>query len=771
MPLVQEPVETKVVDSRTNEDLIRERQRLVEAIEAGSYDEQLAGSGKSSTDCRTLLPSEMHSDAEVWKAMLRRYPDQMRYLPRTTLAAPQFALQMLEAGGALAQRVSESLPETLRGDPGFVLKLVEQNWRSARDTAGPELRNNPELALKALRYFDQDVLETVNWLGPQARDNAFVMSTATLMCPPAIKLASDRLKADRDFVHDVLTASFALCEEAARREISKSRFAGAANFDWRVTRRENSRFRIASRKDAWSAVQAILENVSEGPRNDEAVMMVAMLHDGRAMQFASARLRMSRQFVASVFSTMSDQQYPEQLEESVSSMCSLLDPSLRDDDEIAILAIEASSGRMAMDCWSERLLSNRDFVLRALTLCLYRKPLLAAASMNLRGDDQIVMTALATDGSAIQAAATKLQSDKRFIVKAINASASAENFNETLTLIRHHYGDYLPSSADGSDDRYFASCRNQIMIIDLADSLRVDRDVAMANLEVGGFAKGTGPSLLNDTKFAADAISNFARKAAYSLLRNRIGERLLSFLPDRVRDNEDVMLIAIKEQGALARFASARLKVDPKFSVKAIAVSENASATIEHLSKSMRDNHEVMEATARVNADLAVLFASDRLKNDELFAATVLQSATNPDRLRSKLVRPAPAVVRFDAQRNVGGSGMTAADWWAVVVVVLGALLFGYVFVALPEFKELATGTTLLQGSIAFLLGMGLLFALNQVRVNRRTAKVTSPAATFGYGDFSNDDNSAVNYTRAGELDDLSTSDRHVEGGSADVTH
>lgn len=772
VPLVQEPVEVRVHDSRTAEDLARERERLVEAIEAGSYDAQLGVNAKGSLDCRTLLPQEMQNDADVWKALLRRYPDQMKYLPRTTLATPQFALQMLDAGGALSQRVSESLPESLRSDPGFILKLVEKSWRSARDTAGPELRNNPDLAIKALRYFDQDVLETVNWMGPAARDNGFVMSTAILMCPPAIKLASDRLRNDRDFVHDVLTASFALCEEATRREMSKSRFAGAANFDWRVSRRENSRFKMASRKDAWGAVQAILENVADGPRNDEAVMTLALLHDGRAMQYASARLRMSRTFVATVIATISDQQYPEHREETMSALCPLLDQTLREDEEIAILSIEASSGRMGMDCWSEKLLSNRDFLIRAMSLCLYRKPLLTAASAGLKNDDQIVMTALVTDGSAIQAASAKLQSDKRFVVKAINASASADNFNETLTLTRHHYGDHLPAWGDTSDDRYFASCRNQIAMGDLADSLRSDRDVALANVEVGGYAKGIAPSVLNEPKFAADAIKWFARKAAYPHLRSRIGERLMAFLPDRVRDNEDVMLIAVKEQGGLSRFVSARLKVDPKFCAKAVAVSENASATIEHLAKSMRDNHDVMEATAKVDADLAVLFASERLKNDELFASTVLNSAADPDRLRSKLARPTVTSQNVDLHRTVGGSGMTAADWWAVVVVVLGALLFGYVFVALPEFKELATGTTLLQGSIAFLLGIGLLFALNQVRVNRRTQGVGSVDLGHPYAaNYGADDGSTLHYTRDGELDAMTRGERNPEGDSADVTH
>lgn len=767
IPVVQEPVELKATATRTSEDLQRERKRLIEAIEAGSYDTQLGVNAKGSTDCRSLLPNELHSDAEVWKAMLRRYPDQMKYLPRTTLATPQFALQMLDSGGALAQRVSESLPETLRGDNGFVLKLIEQNWRAARDSSGPEVRNSPDVALKALRHFDQDVIETLNWIGPVARDNAFVMSTATLMCPTAIKFASDRLKHDHEFVHDVLQASLVLCEEATRRERTKSRFAGAANFDWRVTRRENSRYRIGGRKDAWHAVEAILEHLPDEPRNDEGVMLLALLHDGRAMEYASNRLRLSRTFVLSAITAMAEQQYPEHLQDSLAAMCPLIDPTLRDDEEIAISAIEACSGRMVMECWSEKLLSNLDFLIRAMSLCLYRKPLLAAASATLKSDERVVMTALVTDGTAIQAAAPRLQSDKRFILKAIHAAATPENFNETLTLARHHYGDQVPAVGDNSDERLFAATQCQISLGDLAESLRGDRDIAIANLEIGGIAKGTSVALLNDTKFAADAISVFARKAAFSNMRHRIGDRLMAFLPDRVRDNEDVILTAIKEQGGLARFASARLRSDARFAARAVAVSENAAATIEHLSKALRDNHDVMEATAKVNADLAVQLASDRLKNDELFAATVLKSAVNPERLRSKLAKPAAQVTQLSSSPGSGG-GMTAADWWAVVVVVLGALLFGYIFVAVPKFEEFASGTTMLQVSIAVALGLGVLFALNQVRVSRRSHSM-SPEPPTSFVTF--DDSESQRYTRDGGLTaDFGHGDRRAEGGSADIT-
>lgn len=722
LPVIEEPAPVAATDERTDEERRQQKSQLIDAIDVGTFDSELRMPGGGMDSFETVLPDEYQKDSDVWFTILQRHPDQAQYLPQEALNDPQFALKMLETRGVAAERALAEIPENISGSPEFILKLIETNWRAARDVCPIELKNNPEVALKALRYFEQDALDTFEWLGDEVKDNSLVMNAAVLMSPAAMRHASRRLRNDRDLLHDVLTASLALCDQATRRETSKASVSATPSFDWRVAYREESRFRIERRVDFWPAVETIMGRTLETPRDDDQVMLLAVLHDGRAMQFASDRIKSDRAFVLTALGMIHEKLPPRYSADSCRTLCEHLGDLLRDNQELALFAIECAGGQDIMHCWSERLRRDREFVLQALSGSLYRGRMLASLPDYLRDDEGIVELALATDGSALQHASDRLQQDRRFVLRAIKASASTESFEASLQVARRFFGDHDPPG-DGGDIHWFAANRPLISPADVHESLRNDADVVMACIEAGASIRGAAPQLMNDLKFARRAIEAFARRAVHPQLPLRIGERLVSLLPEKIRDSDDAMLGCIARQGSSAKYASPRLRNNPTFGARAVQSSENARATLDHLARSLRDDDSVMQSTAERNPELAVSMASERLKGDRTFAFAAMRSSNDPESLRTQLsgALPTKSDISADAQPAAPPGGISPGDLWTLVVVILGGLLFGYVAYVLPTLDaQLASGTSAIRISVAIMLGLGFFGALNRVIASRR---------------------------------------------------
>lgn len=731
LPAVAEPLSATAPDERTDDERRQQKHQLLNAIETGTFDSELRRSDGSMDDFRTVLPDEYHADADVWFVILQRFPDQVQYLPEEGLKDQAFALKMLETRGVAAERALAEIPTEITESLEFLLKLMETNWRAARDVCPSELKNNPEVALKALRHFEQDALDTFEWLGDEAKDSALVMNAAVLMSPATMRHVSRRLRNDRDFLHDILTASLALCDQATRRESLKTDVSSAPSFDWRVAYREQSRFRIERRVDFWPAIETILERTKDDPRDDDQVMLLAVLHDGRAMQYASDRLKSDRMFVITALDTIRQKLPPRYAAEACRAVCEHLGELLRDDEELAMFAVACVSGQDIMNCWSERLRRDRDFVMKAMESALYRGRMLESLPDFLRDDEAVVELALKTDGTALQYASDRLQQDRRFVLRAIKASASTETFEAALNVSRGFFGDYEPPG-DGGDVHWFAANRSLISPGDVHESLRNDPDVVLASLESGASVRGASPQLLGDSRFTRRAIEAFGRRAAHPQLPLKIGERLISLLPERMRDSDELMLASIERQGSSSRYASTRLKNSPTFGARAVQVSENARATLDHLARSLRDDDSVMQSTAQRNAELAVSMASDRIKSDRQFAFTAMRASNDPESLRTHLTEalPDPDEMLPEAAPKPHREGITVTDLWMLLVVILGGLLFGYTAYVLPTIEtQLTDGTTLIRVAVGILLGFGFIGALNRVVASRRGE--SSPASSI----------------------------------------
>ena len=104
LPAIEEPMTVTASDPRTSEERARQKKKLLEAIEAGTYDSELQRPEGGMDDFRTVLPDEFHNDPDVWNAIVRLHPEQMQYLPKENLDDPNFALRLLENRGAAAER-------------------------------------------------------------------------------------------------------------------------------------------------------------------------------------------------------------------------------------------------------------------------------------------------------------------------------------------------------------------------------------------------------------------------------------------------------------------------------------------------------------------------------------------------------------------------------------------------------------------------------------------------------------------------------------------
>lgn len=576
-----------------------------------------------------LLSDQHLHNRDVWTEVVRRFPEQMKYVPDSVLVDPEFLVWISEQPVDLLERV---LPTA----SSFV------------------------------------------------RDNADVMLAAMRRSANSIRYASDRLRDDVPFAR---TALEYVDEDLQHAEIN--------------------------RREVWDVLTAVLDRLRMSPKDDEEAMRTATLIDGRAFEYASDRLKDDRAFVKEIVDRAQQHLTPEQAAEAMIWVARHMGTRLRDDEELALQITKATYGQGVMECWSERLMSSTDFALKALPYGIFRRKMLGQFSESVRDSEEVGLLALQGDGSAMSSLSERLRNHKPFVRRALDLAVDDQSKHNLSDLMGDLYGE-SDSSGKDLDHELDAADRLIINVGDLPVTVRGEQDIVLQAVASGSSLKGTSSKLLSDPDFVMQAIVQFGRHALHQQIRGRFGDRIVSHLPDRMRDNSDVMVGTIARQGAAARQASARLKNDPKFGIEALKVSENPRSTIQYLAKWLRDDDQFMMQLAEFNPELAVLFASPRLRNDIRFAETVLKNSPNPDEMRLRLSGA------FKQKSSGDSLLLTPADvgkFLSVALVVLGT-----VFVAVIGYQAIGPGF-LIALPVVFIVAVG--FAMSILR--RGPAKQHEP--------------------------------------------
>jgi hypothetical protein len=244
-----------------------------------------------------------------------------------------------------------------------------------------------------------------------------------------------------------------------------------------------------------------LEYASARLRNDKAVVLAAIIKNGAALIFASDRLKDDEAVVLAAVS-----HYGPALQDA--------SDRLKNDKDVVLAAVKQDGRSLAYA--SDRLKDDNDIVFDSVQRNGWT---LVSASDRLKDNEAIVLAAVSNDGYALIYASDRLRGDLNFCIKCLEVS--------TVNCLSCFTG-----KANDIDDKklmltLLETDTNLFFIA--SDRLKDDKDIVMAALNNAG------------------------------------GHSILSLASERLRNDKDVILNAFKNDIHSVSKASVLLRSDPSF--------------------------------------------------------------------------------------------------------------------------------------------------------------------------------------------------------------
>jgi hypothetical protein len=307
---------------------------------------------------RLQLEASIEADPD-WKLAFR-----VRSAPKELRSDKGLMIKAVKKNGD----IFEVLPATLRGDEDVARVVLEETTfhRMLRFTS-PELQANKAFVIDVVQKWGR----SLQWASNELRDDDEVVIAAVKQDPHAISWASQRLLADKE----MLMLAFTQMKPADTESL---------------------------KADAESL--GLLKLVSLGLKADKEVVLLAMAHYGRALQWASQQLRKDKEVALAAV-----KQDPFAL--------NWASESLRNDKELVIAAIKSRGGcsNSVPDFILREWFSDRDVVVLAVTK---DGSLLQHACPELKADRDLVFTAVQKTPTALQWASRELKTDKQLVLLA-----------------------------------------------------------------------------------------------------------------------------------------------------------------------------------------------------------------------------------------------------------------------------------------------------------------------------------------------------------------
>ena len=247
----------------------------------------------------------------------------------------------------------------------------------------------------------------------------------------------------------------------------------------------------------------------------------------------------------------------------------------------------------------------------------------AALLTSYSDDNQVILLAVSvesTDESCLRFASPRLQDDETIVKAAFESNGTTLQF----ASLRLRDDETIVKAAVETDGEAFEYA---------SERLRGDRDIAMAALEQSWvMLKYASPHLQNDEKVVEAAMN------ARNVFGDPIDYGAFEFAGPIPRDNEKLAIKAMKTNGTMLRFASARLQ-NAKAVVMAALNGRNVAnhyVVLQHAGPNACNMDDVVMRAVKKSGQ-SLRYASERLRNDAkvVFEAvrrdgTALQYASEP---------------------------------------------------------------------------------------------------------------------------------------------
>jgi hypothetical protein len=314
----------------------------------------------------------------------------------------------------------------------------------------------------------------------------------------------------------------------------------------------------------------ILENIDKNLLNDKSFMMEMVQINPFILLFASEWLKMDRELVTTA------------MKEDTFAF-SMASDTLRDNQNFILEYIKfVSSLNFSWLLFiSSRLKNDRAF---SLEIIKNDSNALAYLNESIRDDEIVVLAAVSKHPSSLKYASSRLKNSRSFIFKVVKE-------NET-----HFPGPFRYASRDlRSDKEFILEClrctEDSYILNNIADALKDDEDFIKQAIAISGYSLAHASRRLQRKKelvfeaikqsrnlYVVDNDEELRDDKEVIIFALQHGTKLIQ-ASKRLRDNDDVVKIALECNGTNFVYASSRLQADDKLKIFA---QRNAKVTDHH---------------------------------------------------------------------------------------------------------------------------------------------------------------------------------------------
>jgi hypothetical protein len=122
----------------------------------------------------------------------------------------------------------------------------------------------------------------------------------------------------------------------------------------------------------------------------------------------------------------------------------------------------------------------------------------------------------------------------------------------------------------------------------------------------------------------------------------------LKFASERLKDDPEIVLKAVQKYGGALEFASERLKDDAEIVLKAV---QKYGGALEFASKRLKDDKEFVLAAIQENG-MALQFATEQLKDDSEIVLKAIQENGMAFKFASERLKDDPEIIRIFIEKN-----------------------------------------------------------------------------------------------------------------------
>ena len=396
-------------------------------------------------------------------------------------------------------------------------------------------------------------------------------------------------------------------------------------------------------------------------------------------------LRKDKKFICSVLKDIAnDKNSNRDLKEN---FFSLVDPKLKDNKDIVLEYISTEGDFPEKDLqYLGKLRDDREVMSKLMEQNTYS---LQYASERLKNDKSIVANAVKINAHVIEYASETLRKDKKFVIDLVLANIENETKNLYDAYWSTNCGFMIENVKDCFNDNKEIMKKIINYELDfakyLSDKLRDDKELILEFIKDGKptILQYASPRLQDDKEVVMAAIERVGSPIQYASKRLKNDKELISkafenSLNDfsyisKDQENTEILIAAIKRFGTVApEIVSSEFGefIDPTFTqyetfmsnltenardnkeIMLAAINENGSA-FKYASERMRSDKELLNlALERYSYDFPLEYASLELKNDKEIILKAINKDSENIKFASPEIRNDPEVVMKSIKSN-----------------------------------------------------------------------------------------------------------------------